>query len=323
MAKVILQPAGNKNGREHYFETITNPVRLSEIKKFLSSSDISELDSLYPDGTCPIWGVTPGKREVNIPKWNRIDRGDITLFSKDGGIFASGVTTYKLHNRELAIELWGINSEGQTWEYIYFLDEKLNLNIDYATFNRIVGYQEKNVIQGFDVLDEGKSWRILNAFELLSDTYIEDISDDTYDRILQNLNALEETEREVLSQRRVEQSFLKKVLFGRKTIYKCGLCGDRLPIRFLVTAHIKRRAHCTIEEKKNKFIVFPACKFGCDELYESGYISILNGEVVSLKKNPSTSHLDRKLERIIGMKCEYFNQHTAPFFEWHYAFHNA
>ena len=58
-------------------------------------------------------------------------------------------------------ELWNENEKGETWEYIYFLDELVSHNIPYAHFNRVVPYKENNVIQGFDVLDDQKSERVI------------------------------------------------------------------------------------------------------------------------------------------------------------------
>ena len=121
MSNIILQPSSNKDAREHYVDTIQNPVSLKSIENFLDAKTKNQLNDIYPSGDCLIWGVTPGGN--NITKWNKIKVGDVTLFSKLGSIYASGVTTFKLHNKALAAHLWNFNKKGQTWEYIYFLDE--------------------------------------------------------------------------------------------------------------------------------------------------------------------------------------------------------
>jgi hypothetical protein len=73
---------------------------------------------------------------------------------------------------------------------------------------------------------------------------------------------------------RIEQAYLRKALFPGPTA-KCDLCGRTFDLDFLVAAHIKRRASCTQEEKRDvPNVVMSACRFGCDELFERGYISV-------------------------------------------------
>ena len=60
----------------------------------------------------------------------------------------------------------------------------------------------------------------------------------------------------------------------------CCIYNKKYPVSFLVAAHIKKRAECTLDEKKDFLnIVAPMCKMGCDELYEKGYIGVVDGSV--------------------------------------------
>ena len=43
MNKIILQQSSNKDAREHYVDTIENPVSLDSIKSFLDSKTLSIL----------------------------------------------------------------------------------------------------------------------------------------------------------------------------------------------------------------------------------------------------------------------------------------
>ena len=95
MSKVILQPCGDVNARKHYVDTIEHPISLQKISNFVSAKEISILEKIYPAGKVYVWGVTPGAKNVNINKWNRIEKGDVCLFSRKGGIFASGVETLR------------------------------------------------------------------------------------------------------------------------------------------------------------------------------------------------------------------------------------
>ena len=166
MSKIILQPFGNPDAHEHYSNTIEKPITLASISQFLSKQQFKSLQEIYPNGVCEIWGVVPGQKQVNVKKWERIDLGDITLFA-DAGIKASGLTTLKLHNRDLALHLWGLNNNGETWEYIYFLDNIKTHNISYKDFSKAAGYSGGYVVRKFDVLGEEISKRIIQDFDLL------------------------------------------------------------------------------------------------------------------------------------------------------------
>tara|TARA_B100002051_G_C16701945_1_gene621522 strand:- start:43 stop:1326 length:1284 start_codon:yes stop_codon:yes gene_type:complete len=170
MSSVILQPAGNPDARQHYVDTVDNPVSIDRIGDLVDTNDLSIIKNIYSEGAY-VWGVTPGQNLINHRKWERIQRGDVCLFSRAGHIFASGVVTYKIHNKNLALDLWKTDDNGNTWEYIFFLDEIVKHNIPYKEFNEVVGYNPNFVIQGFNILDEEKSDKVLQAFDLKSEIY--------------------------------------------------------------------------------------------------------------------------------------------------------
>ena len=90
MSSVILQPAGNPDARQHYVDTIDNPVSIDRIGELVDTNDLSIIKNIYLEGAY-VWGVTPGQNLINHRKWERIQRGDVCLFSRAGHIFASGV----------------------------------------------------------------------------------------------------------------------------------------------------------------------------------------------------------------------------------------
>ena len=102
MNKIILQPTSNKDAYEHYVNTILNPVPVEVLKKYIDDDLYKKIMMQYPNEMVYVWGVTNGVNDVNKRKWDKITRGDVTLFSKKGGVFASAVTTLTFHNKELA-----------------------------------------------------------------------------------------------------------------------------------------------------------------------------------------------------------------------------
>ena len=316
MNNIILQPSSNKDAREHYLDTIENPVKLKSIEPFLDSKTLIILNDIYTDGNCFIWGVTPGGN--NITKWNRINKGDVTLFSKSGGIYASAVTTFKIKNKSLASHLWNYNNKGETWEYIYFLDEIKNHNIPYKQFNNAVGYKENYIIQGFGVLDESKSKLVFNEFGLESSTYINSINELEYSEVA---ISIAETEQVFSAKRRLEQGFLRKKLFGNKTNSECSCCNKTYPISMLWCSHIKKRAKCGDNEKRDYNVVLPMCKFGCDELFEKGFIGVDNDGLIITLKSISNKNIQNYVNELIGNLFNGFNEKNRKYFKWHRDFH--
>ena len=80
MSRIIAQPC-NRDGTPgiNFNNTVDKKLQLSLTKNFLSESDYSALEQIYPDGTFRIWGVTPN----NESRWNRISSGDVVLFYHD------------------------------------------------------------------------------------------------------------------------------------------------------------------------------------------------------------------------------------------------
>lgn len=325
MSKLILQPSGNKDAREHYIDTILNPVAFSRLQPYLSASELAELASIYPSEECYIWGVTPGGN--NKSSWDKICRGDVAVFSRDGKIFASSVVTHKIHNKDLAANLWKFDEKGRTWEYIYFLDEIRSVDIPYIDFNKTIlkkdgtPYADNYIIQGFGILQPEQCYKFFEKFDLQSDSIIELVDEVEYNKVLEYLENLEDTDVEITAKKRLEQAYLKTLLFGNKAIDSCACCGNEYPVSYLVTAHIKKRSHCSTQERKDKNIVFPMCKFGCDELFERGYISVSNGKFISLQKKPFTTSVEEYIDLIEGNDCKFFSSETSPYFEWHLKFH--
>lgn len=121
---------------------------------------------------------------------------------------------------------------------------------------------------------------------------------------------------------RAEQGFLRNHLFNGKKNAKCGICGKEYPVNLFVAAHIKKRAFCSKEERLDyKNIVIPMCKFGCDDLYEKGYITVDNALITQLKKYEMTPDVQLYLDEVSGRECGYWSVNTKKYFDWHKSFH--
>jgi hypothetical protein len=100
-----------------------------------------------------------------------------------------------------------------------------------------------------------------------------------YEKFLARLAALGGTDRESAGTTRREQSILRDWIFRRAEVGECAACGRVFARGALVVAHKKKRFRCTDTERLDPHIVFPLCTFGCDHLYENGYITVREGRL--------------------------------------------
>lgn len=222
----------------------------------------------------------------------------------------------KFTSERLAKHLWDVNSEGVTWKYMYSLDEIKSLDISYEEFNKIVGYKQNNVIQGFTVMDDEKSGLFLDYFGLRSERHIEEVDDAALEEALLNIDG--PLDRKAAGWHRKEQSKARKRLLQGRTEGACQLCGRRMTAEFLIAAHIKRRSECNDQEKRDfDGVMMLACRFGCYYLFELGLIAVNEKRLVlspGLKDKVALSYISSSAGReviVTSRQAQYFTWHLA------------
>ena len=137
-------------------------------------------------------------------------------------------------------------------------------------------------------------------------------------KIERQLKRLTSLERETVTRQRTEQHILRTYLLKNKKSGICAICDKDYPIKFLATAHIKKRKDCTDYEKRDLNVVMPACHLGCDKIYEEGYIIIDEGLIHSNIENKETTEpLIKYITDLEEKKCNYFKEETAHYFKHH------
>jgi len=316
VAHVILQPSANQDARDHYRDTIEAPVAFRDYAHLIAPETLYSLGEIFPDGVAPMWGVTPGVNGVNVRKYERASIGDLVLFAAHGRIFGSGTVAAKFRNRDLAAQLWNFDSKGMTWEYMYALDEIRTLDIPYADFNRVVGYKENNVIQGFTVMDSERSESFLDAFGFWSERHEPPVTEEILEDALINLDGPLDTR--VQTWARTEQSRARRVHLGDRPVGDCRLCGRTFPREFLVAAHKKKRSRCSDDEKRDiANVTMMCCVFGCDALYERGYVGVSeSGEILRSSRITSESALGQAIGQYVLPRIS-LDPREADYFAWH------
>ena len=157
-------------------------------------------------------------------------------------------------------------------------------------------------------------------------TYVADLTrdafdgNDRYEIFRERLRRLEDLGTDIGSATtaRREQPILREWLFGDENKAECAMCHRRFSTTTLVAAHKRKRARCSEAARLDPYIVFPLCLFGCDYLYEPGYVTVTNGRFVDGKPAAGTeadivrSFVDTALDpQWLQGPASYFD-HLAP-----------
>jgi hypothetical protein len=119
---------------------------------------------------------------------------------------------------------------------------------------------------------------------------------------------------------RREQDLLRGALgLYRDGSSECGLCGQQLPNRLLVAAHIKKRSQCTAEERLDlPHVGMPACLLGCDALFEAGLITVSDtGQVLISPQVEKCEALQRHVDTMPTSHVPSWSTDRAKYFQWH------
>lgn len=318
MSLVLLQPTANSEGTAHYRQTIEMPVLATEWRPLVTPEVAERLQSSFPGGSVPFWGVTEGDKGRNRTKWQRISPGDLVLFARDGAYFASGIVALPFENEALAERIWKRNADGETWKLMYAVDEVRDVLIPYTELNPVMGYEGAYVPQGFNVLDAVKSARVIDYLNAGSLKWQTAPSPSELDASFATEGPLDLV---APGKRRVEQQALRWYLLPNAT-GTCALCGREFAKQFLRAAHIKPRAACNETERRDLArVAMPACVFGCDALFEQGYLAVGEGGAILISPQAFAakgisayieSHLsDRRVQVEVYGRVEYFQWHRT------------
>ncbi len=116
---------------------------------------------------------------------------------------------------------------------------------------------------------------------------------------------------------RLEQDVFRRVVVGRSGIGVCQLCGREFPLNLLVAAHIKPRAKCNDDEKRDLANIFALCKLGCDDLFERGYLVVDEGSIKpGVHTEAATPAVREYVMGLSGRQCPGWSNARARYFSW-------
>ena len=116
---------------------------------------------------------------------------------------------------------------------------------------------------------------------------------------------------------RKEQAKARKYLLKGKASGTCFICGREMLADLLIAGHIKKRSLCTDSQKRditNNMML--CCKFGCDYLFEMGYIFVDKFGKLQVTPNVGDKVIGSYVSGIAGRKTE-ATSGQLPYFLWH------
>jgi hypothetical protein len=151
--KVFLVVAGgNPSAERHFEDTIQRKRTLQEVRGFLPSQEIENLEKIYHGSNFIVWGAVPGP--MNESRWEKMAPGDVVLIYNSGRIRFAGEIAAKVRNKDLARYFWKENDAGTTWEFMYFIVNEERTDVPIERLNPLFGYQSNYRPQGFSMINE-------------------------------------------------------------------------------------------------------------------------------------------------------------------------
>jgi hypothetical protein len=130
------------------------------------------------------------------------------------------------------------------------------------------------------------------------------------------------SDRRIFGAARTEQRFLRNQQLQLRGS-SCSLCGQSFPEQLLVAAHIKPRSACSEKERMDtRNVSMLACLFGCDALFELGYVVVGESGVIEAGK-PGPEPVRVRIGGLVGRKCRAHDERSRGYFEWHRQAHSG
>jgi hypothetical protein len=162
-------------------------------------------------------------------------------------------------------------------------------------------------------------WRVIDNSSVIANQ--PEITKEDFETAIRTLEEIDELDDRRMVAIRMEQDFIRQQLFKGKESERCVICGRPFPIDLLRAAHIKRRSHCSPEEKRDfTNNVLPICTLGCDELFERGYIVVRSGRTAKGKPG-RTPPVEDYIANVIDRPCLAYYRGSESYFEWHAVSH--
>lgn len=170
---LLYMPPGNAEAMIHYEHTIRQGVSLERISRYLSADMVRKLRDLFGDRPIAVWGSRGGP--ANRRNFDRMEERDNILIVEGHTIRLMGLVAAKVVSPELSRELWldvRGNAPEEGWDLIYFIANRREINLPFARFCRLFGYQENWQLHGFTSVSAERRDEFYKQYDNLYDVLV-------------------------------------------------------------------------------------------------------------------------------------------------------
>lgn len=152
---------------DNYNHTVNrlSPFNTAQLLRYAGSGTFGEQDALInrlENEDFWVWGCTPGAMQGY---WNKMQDGDIMIFYDRDRCASVSRIAFKVHDPELAMNLWGTKGPGgPTWEFVFFLTGLTDPHISKAEVNALLGYDESYRAQTIASVSKSKMSDIMARY---------------------------------------------------------------------------------------------------------------------------------------------------------------
>jgi hypothetical protein len=149
MTGIVILPAGRDDAFRDYQQFVRDGHPIDDIEPYLDEEDLELFQTTSDADRVHVWGTSVDGT------WQNVERNDIALVYHDGGFVARGHVLQLRHDPDLAEYLWkeyvdhGRWDDESPWEYMTFLTDIEEIDVDIEEFNALVKYDETYRPQGF------------------------------------------------------------------------------------------------------------------------------------------------------------------------------
>lgn len=260
--RILLQPASGKEAMRHYKDTMARGIFLNSLKNKISPKHFEKL-KLLGERYIKVWGIVPTLyRKI----WLDLNEGDLALFYAKKRFYYITQVYLKARYKNLAIDLWGLDKNDRTWEYVCFVKKGKQIKLPYKP--EILGYKENHIIQGALLLDEYKSKIFKEYIEKHEPgtTDFEKTAVEIEEEIIKLSRNLED--KPVKERIRIAKVLERNPKFAHlvkeKAKYICEICGQKPFIKkngnpYAEAHHIYTLSKSRIDSPKYMICVCPTC----------------------------------------------------------------
>lgn len=165
---LLYIPPSNMEAVVHYEDTIKKRVPLDTVRQFLSRNEAVRLQDVFGEKRIAVWGSRDSDRNRAI--FEKMSPGDDLLIIEGKQIKLLGKVALKTVSPELSRTLWKqINkSTSNDWSLIYFIANPLEIDVPFAAFCRMFGYNPNLQLRGFSTV---KNDRLAAFYKAYDDLY--------------------------------------------------------------------------------------------------------------------------------------------------------